>query len=37
MDNVFNFRKILIVAKELGVVIFGTERETIGCPTKVYQ
>ena len=34
MDNVFTFRQILIVAKELGVMIFGTEKETIGCWKK---
>ena len=34
MDNVFTFHQILIVAKELGVMIFGTERETIACLPK---
>ena len=34
MDSVFTFHQILLVAKELGVMIFGTERETIGYLPK---
>ena len=34
MDNYFTFHHILIVAKELGVMVFGTERKTIGCRPK---
>ena len=34
MDNIYTFHQILIVAKELGVMIFGSEREKIGCPPK---
>ena len=34
MDDVFTFHHILIVAKELGVMIFGIERKVIGCLPK---
>ena len=34
MDDVFTFHHILIVAKELGVMIFGIESKVIGCLPK---